>query len=226
MCRRCNGTGVTAINQGFFRIQQTCRACGGRGKVITDPCSSCHGHGRIEVRRKVDVAVPPGSDNGTRIRYSGEGEAGDPGAPRGDLYCVIRVKEHTFFQREREHLICQVPITFSQAALGGEIEVPSLDGALTHKLKAGIQSGEVVTISGKGMPSLRGGRRGDLHVQLIVDTPKHLTKRQQELFRELAEIDQSHVSPQRKSFLEKLKSLFAGDEAEEKKGAEPEKSAE
>jgi molecular chaperone DnaJ len=213
MCRRCNGQGVVAVNQGFFRIQQTCRACGGQGRVITDPCPTCHGGGRVAIKRDIELAVPPGSDNGVRIRCTGEGEAGDPGAPRGDLYCVIRVKEHTLFQREHDHLICQVPITFSLAALGGEVEVPSLDGPITHKLKRGVQSGEVVTIPGKGMPNLRGGRRGDLMVQLLIETPRHLTKRQEELFRELAEIDQSHVSPQRKSFLDKLKSFFTGDEA-------------
>jgi molecular chaperone DnaJ len=209
-CRRCNGAGVVAVNQGFFRIQQTCRGCGGQGRVITDPCPNCHGEGRVEVKRTIDVSMPPGVDNGIRIRLGGEGEAGDPGAPRGDLYCVIRVREHTLFQRERDHLICQVPITISQAALGGEIEIPTLDGPITHTLKRGLQSGDVVTIGGKGMPSLRGGRRGDLHVQVLIETPRHLTKRQEELFRELAEIDKSHVSPHRKSFLDKLKDFFAG----------------
>jgi molecular chaperone DnaJ len=148
VCRRCNGQGVVAINQGFFRVQQTCRSCGGQGRVITDPCEACHGHGRIEVRRSVEVSVPPGADTGTRIRYQGEGEAGDPGAQRGDLHCVLRVREHSFFRREREHLICQVPITFSQAALGGDVEVPTLDGKVTHHLKRGVQSNDVVTIHG------------------------------------------------------------------------------
>jgi molecular chaperone DnaJ len=222
-CRRCNGQGVVLVNQGFFRIQQTCRACGGQGAVITDPCATCHGRGRVEIRRSVDISVPPGSDTGTRIRYQGEGEAGDPGAPRGDLHCVIRVKEHSFFHREREHLVCQVPITFSQAALGGDVEVPTLEGAVKHHLKRGVQSGDVVTISGKGMPNLRGGRRGDLMVQLMIETPRHLTKRQEELFRELAEIDKSHVSEKRKSFLEKLKGFFTGEEDGKEKAPEPEK---
>ena len=210
-CRRCNGRGVVIQSQGFFRVQQTCRGCGGRGAIITDPCPECHGNGRVLVRRSIEVAIPPGVDNGTRIRLSGEGEAGEPGAPRGDLYCLIRVKDHPFFQRDGNHLICQVPITFSQAALGGEIQVPTLDGPVTHKLKRGLQSGEVVRLSGRGMPSLRGGGQGDLLVQVIVETPRNLTRRQEELFRELAELDQNHVSPQRKSFLEKLKDFFTAD---------------
>jgi molecular chaperone DnaJ len=157
------------------------------------------------------VGVPPGVDTGTRIRLSGEGEAGDRGAPRGDLFCLIRVREHPFFQRDGVNLICQVPITFSQAALGGDIDVPTLDGAIKHHLKRGVQSGEMVRIAGKGMPSLRGGRSGDLLVAVLVETPRHLTKRQEEVFRELAEIDQKHVSPERKSFLEKLREFFATD---------------
>ena len=209
-CRRCNGHGVVLQNQGFFRMQQTCRACGGRGVVITDPCATCHGNGRVVARRTLEVAIPPGVDTGTRIRHSGEGEAGDPGGPRGDLYCVLRVREHPFFQRDGVNLICQVPITFSQAALGGAIEVPTLDGAITHALKSGLQSGEVVRIPGQGMPSLRGGRKGDLLVQVVVETPRNLTKRQEELFRELAELEHKHVSAQRKSFFEKLRTLFTG----------------
>jgi molecular chaperone DnaJ len=211
VCRRCQGHGVVLVNQGFFRLQQTCTGCGGRGAIITDPCPTCHGEGRVEGRRTIEIEIPPGADNGTRIRFNGEGEAGAPGGPRGDLYCLIRVREHAFFQREGQHLVCQVPITFSQSALGGPIEVPTLDGKISHTLKPGIQSGEVVRINGKGMPSLRGGRKGDLHVQVLVETPRNLTKRQEELFRELAEIDQKHVSPQRKSFLDKLKGLFTSD---------------
>src|SRR5262249_25029543 len=157
---------------------------------------------------KLDVSIPPGVDTGTRIRLTGEGEAGQPGAPRGDLYCSVRVKDHPLFQRDGNHLVCRVPVTFSQAALGGDLEVPTLDGPLTHTLKRGIQSGEVVQIHGKGMPSLRGGRRGDLLVQVIVETPRTLSKRQEELLRELAELDHKHVSPERKSFLDKLRTFF------------------
>jgi len=210
-CRRCNGHGVVIQSQGFFRVQQTCRGCGGRGVIITDPCPTCHGGGRMIARRTIEVTLPPGVDNGTRIRLSGEGEAGEPGAPRGDLYCVIQVREHPLFQRDGVNLICQVPITFSQAALGAELEVPTLEGTVVHRIKGGIQSGEVVRIGGKGIPSLRGGRRGDLLVQVLVETPRHLTKRHEELYRELAELDHKHVPPQRKSFMDKVKNFFSSE---------------
>ena len=198
--------------QGFFRVQQTCRACGGRGAVIASPCQECSGSGRVLARRSLEVSVPPGVDTGTRIRLSGEGEAGAQRAPRGDLYCLIRVREHAFFQRDGNNLICRVPITFSQAALGGDIEIPSIDGAFTYTIKAGVQSGDVLRVTGKGMPIRgAGGRRGDLHVVLLVETPKNLSKRQEELLRELAELDHKNVSPQRKTFFDKLRGLFGGD---------------
>lgn len=211
-CRRCHGNGVTIQNQGFFRVQQTCRACNGSGSIVTDPCPSCSGAGRVKAKRVLDINIPAGVDTGTAVRLSGEGEAGDPGAPRGDLYCVVRVREHSFFQRQAQHLICSVPITFSQAVLGGPIEVPTLDGTVHHELERGTQHGTVVRIAGRGFPNIRGGRKGDLLVQIIVETPKQITKRQEELFRELAELDQKHVSPQRKSFLETLRNFFAGGE--------------
>ena len=216
VCRRCRGQGAVVIQQGFFRLQQTCPGCGGRRFIITDPCPACHGHGRVAVPRTLPISIPPGVDTGTRVRFSGEGEAGEPGAPRGDLYVEVRVREHPLFQRDGPHLVCQVPISFSQAALGGEIEVPTLEGPITHPLKGGIQSGEVIRLKGRGMPRLHGGRPGDLVVQVIVETPRNLTRRQEELFRELAEIDQRHVSPQRKSFMEKLRDFFKAEPAPDK----------
>jgi molecular chaperone DnaJ len=210
-CRRCNGQGVVIQSQGFFRVQQTCRACGGSGAIVTDPCPSCNGRGRVPAKRTLEVKVPPGVDTGMCLALAGEGEAGEPGAPRGDLECVIRVREHPLFHRDGPHLVCQVPITFSQAALGAEIEVPTLDGPVPHQLKRGIQGGEVIRLTGKGMPSVRGGRQGDLLVQVVVETPRQLTKRQEELFRELAELEQKNVSPQRKSFLDKVRDFFAGN---------------
>jgi molecular chaperone DnaJ len=208
-CRRCDGHGVVVQRQGFFSVQRTCPGCGGRGAVVTDPCGHCHGAGRMNVRRTIDVNIPPGVDTGIRVRVPGEGEPGDPGAGRGDLFVVIRVREHALFQREGNQLICQVPITVSQAALGAEIDVPTLDGAIKHQLPRGVQSGEVIRVSGRGMPNIRGGRKGDLLVQVVVETPRTLTKRQEELFRELAEIEKKHVSPERKGFLEKLKQFFS-----------------
>jgi molecular chaperone DnaJ len=207
-CRYCRGQGVIIRSQGFFRIQQTCRACGGSGAVIVDPCAACHGRGRVRVQRTVEVTIPPGVDTGSQLALRGEGEAGEPGAPRGDLIVEIHVREHPIFKREGDNLICQVPITFSQAALGGPIEVPTLEGPMTYHLKRGVQSGETIRIPGKGVPNLQTRRPGDLLVVLLVETPRHLTKRQEELFRELAEIEQKQVSPQRKSFFEKLRELF------------------
>jgi molecular chaperone DnaJ len=209
-CRRCRGQGVLLMRVGFLPIQQqqTCPDCRGRGVVITDPCTVCRGQGRVEARPTLEVAIPAGVDTGMRLRVSAEGEAGEPGAPNGDLYVVLRVREHPLFHRQDLNLICQVPITFSQAALGGDVDIPSLDGRLPYKLKRGVQSGDVQRISGKGMPNLRGGRPGDLLVQFVIETPRQLTKRQEELFRELAELDRQHVSPQRKSFLDKLRDFF------------------
>jgi len=209
-CRRCNGHGVVLQGQGFFRIQQTCGSCGGRGSVISDPCPTCRGAGRIEVERKLSVTIPAGVDNDMSVRVAGEGEAGDPGAPPGDLYCVIRVRRHPLFVRHGLDLHCEVPITFSQAALGGPLEVPTLEGKLiTQTIKRGTQSGEEVRVSGKGMPHVRGGRPGDLVVHLRVVTPRNLTKRQEELLRELGELDGKHVSPERKSFLDRVREFFS-----------------
>jgi molecular chaperone DnaJ len=213
VCRQCHGQGVVLRSQGFFRIQQTCRACGGQGAIITDPCPTCHGRGRASARRTLEIAIPPGVDDGSQMAVRGEGEAGQPGAPRGDLIVEIHVREHPIFKRDGDHLVCEVPITFSQAALGGPIQVPTLDGPITHQLKRGLQSGEAVRIHGKGVPNVHSRRAGDLLVVLLVETPRNLTKRQEELFRELAELDQKHVSPQRKSFFERLKTLITGAEA-------------
>jgi molecular chaperone DnaJ len=216
-CRQCNGRGATDMRMGPFQMRTQCGACGGSGTVITDPCAKCRGRGQVRVSSKLDINIPAGIDHRQRVTLRGQGEAGDAGAPPGNLICEILVREHSMFRREGEHLICQVPITFSQAALGADIEVPTLDGPLTHTIRAGIQSGDANRIVGKGMPILgAGGRRGDLHVVLVVETPKNLSKRQEELLRELAELDHGNVSPQRKSFFEKLKGLFAGSDSETK----------
>jgi molecular chaperone DnaJ len=173
----------------------------------------------VELPREIEVGIPAGVDNGVVVRVPGEGEAGDPGSPRGDLLCHIRVKEHSLFRREGVDLICQVPISLSQAALGAEIEVPSLDGPVALNVPRGTQSGDVQRIPRKGMPDLRGGRRqGDLLVQLILETPRNLTKRQEELFRELAELDRKNVQPQQKSFFDKIKTFFTGTEPTQNAG--------
>lgn len=217
-CRQCGGRGATEVRMGPFQMRSQCNACGGAGTVITDPCNACRGRGRIRVTRKLDIDIPAGIDHGQRITVRGEGEAGDAGIPPGNLVCEILLKEHALFRRKGDDLICQVPITFSQAALGADIEIPSLDGLpLTQAIGAGAQSRDVVSIAGKGMPILgAGGRRGDLHVVLLVETPRNLSKRQEELFRELADLDHKNVSAQRKSFFEKLRGLFTGADAEAK----------
>jgi molecular chaperone DnaJ len=217
-CRQCGGRGATEVRMGPFQMRTPCNACGGEGMVITDPCARCRGRGRVRVTRKLELPIPAGIDHGQRITLRGEGEAGEPGGPSGHLICEVHVREHDTFRRKGDDLICQVPITFSQAALGApEVQVPSLDGPLTHAIPGGVQSGAKIRIAGKGMPILgAGGRRGDLHMIVVVDTPSNLSERQMELFRELAELDHKNVSPQRKSFFEKLRELFTGAEAEVK----------
>jgi molecular chaperone DnaJ len=219
-CRRCGGQGAVILNQGFISVQQTCRACDGRGQVITDPCPACRGNGRVEARRTIEVEIPPGVDTGNRIRYAGEGDAGDPGAPRGDLEFVIRVREHKFFHRDGHNLVCQWPVTFAQAALGGPIEITTLTGQkVVHDLPRGIQTHEVIRLPGHGMPNPRGGRKGDLLVQVVVETPTQLTPEQDQLFRKLAELEHTHVSGPRKGFFGKMKDLLTGENypKEEKK---------
>jgi molecular chaperone DnaJ len=202
VCRRCGGRGEVLMSQGFFRMRQTCGACHGQGQIITDPCETCHGNGLVEVERTLDVNIPPGVDTGVTLRVPGEGEAGAPGAPPGDLFCQLR---------DGQDLHCEVPITFSQAALGASIEVPSLEGKmLTQTVARGTQSGDQVRIHGKGMPHVRTGRRGDLVVHLRVVTPSNLTKRQEELLRELAVLDGQNVAPERKSFLDRVRQFFGG----------------
>ncbi|MSQ94652.1 MAG: molecular chaperone DnaJ [Gemmataceae bacterium] len=212
-CRQCNGRGANNTRMGPFQMQTQCSACGGAGTVITDPCPSCRGRGRVKITRSVEVSIPAGIQHGQRMTLRGEGEAGDPGAPRGNLICEIHVREHDMFRRKNDDLVCQVPITYSQAALGAEVEVPSLDGPVKHTIRAGVQSDDVARLPGKGMPILgAGGRRGDLHVVLVVETPRNLSPRQEELLRELAELENKNVSAHRKGFFDKLRELFVGTE--------------
>jgi molecular chaperone DnaJ len=201
------------VSHGFFRIQQTCRGCGGRGMVITDLCQACKGRSRIKVKRTLQIQIPAGVDNGNRQLepLRGEGNAGENGASRGDLYFDLHIHEHALFSREGQHLVCQVPISFSQAALGGPIDVPTLDGPVVFDLPRGHQSHESIRIPSKGMINQRTGQRGDLVAFLIIETPTHLTKRQEELLREMAEIDKKHVSPRRKSFFDKIRGMFSGE---------------
>ena len=213
VCKRCAGQAAVILNQGFISLQQTCRACDGRGHVITDPCPSCRGHGKLESKRTIEIDVVAGADTGTRLRYAGGGDAGDPGAPNGDLEVVIRVREHKFFHRDGHNLVCQWPISFAQAALGGPIEITTLTGQkVTHELPRGIQTHEVIRLGGHGMPNPRGGRKGDLMVQVVVETPTNLTPEQDAAFRKLAELEKTQVSGPRKGFFGKIKDFFGGED--------------
>jgi len=213
-CKRCNGTGEVIVQQMIIAVRQPCRACSGTGKIIPEPCGSCRGQGRVVGRHELEVQISPGVDTGDRIRYKEQGDAGDAGAPRGNLEFAIRVKEHKFFQRDGQNLICQWPITFAQAALGGVIEITTLIGEkVKYDLARGIQTHEVIRLAQHGLPGRRGGRRGDLLVQVVVDTPQSLTAEQEALFRKLAELEQSQVGQHgKKSFFGKLKDLFGTEE--------------
>lgn len=217
-CNRCGGKGAVVTRQGFFQIQVACPSCGGRGEIITDPCSKCDGQGQVLAKRKIDVTIPPGVDSGSRIRLAGEGEVTEINGPRGDLYCRVRVKAHQVFQRDGTDLLCEVPITFSQAALGGELEVPTLTGASSVTLPRGTSHGDLFRLRGRGMPDLRGRGHGDLLIRTLIDIPKKLTKRQEELLRELAEIDKKHVSSERKGFFDKVKEWLAGSSEDKQEG--------
>jgi molecular chaperone DnaJ len=207
-CRSCGGHGQVRYQQGFFSIARTCPTCQGAGSVITDPCPKCKGEGRVLKQKTVDTKVPAGVEDGTRIRFTGMGEAGAFGGPAGDLYVVLHVKEHAFFEREGNDLHCVVPISFTQAALGTEIQVPTLEGAHTLKIAEGTQSGTSLRIRSKGVPVLNGRGKGDLIVEIHVQTPGKLTKRQRELLQELQGTMTVENTPHRRTLLGKVKDIF------------------
>jgi len=180
-CSTCGGAGQVRMQQGFFSVQQTCPACKGAGTTISDPCDDCHGRGRIRKTRTLSVKVPAGVDDGDRIRLSGEGEAGRNGGPAGDLYVELRVSKHKIFERDGANLACEIPISFTTATLGGEVELPTLDGNVSLKVPAGTQSGKVFRLRGKGVTTVRDPRQGDLFAQVAVETPINLTSEQEEL---------------------------------------------
>lgn len=216
-CRRCNGHGQIVQSAGILRVQTTCPSCQGAGSTITDPCDKCRGSGLVPERAKLKITIPAGIDDGMRVRYGGEGEPSPDGGPPGDCYCFVTVRKHKLFQRDGNHLILQMPITYSQAALGASLEIPTLKGRQDLQVPAGTQSGEVFRVRGGGMPDPRGGGSGDLMVQTYIEVPKKLNTRQQELLRELAELEHANVSPHRKSILERIRDYFvAGDTPEEK----------
>jgi molecular chaperone DnaJ len=188
-CRTCGGVGQVERRQGFFALRTTCPHCRGEGVMITDPCPACRGAGMVQTPKKLSVKIPAGVDDGARLRLTGEGEEGSQGGPPGDLYVMIQVARHEFFERHGNDLHCQIPISFPQAALGAEVEIPSLSGPQTLTIPRGTQTGETLQLRGCGVPDVRGGRRGDQIVHIVVKTPTHLNARQEELLRELATLD-------------------------------------
>jgi molecular chaperone DnaJ len=201
------------LQQGFFSIQQTCPKCHGTGKTIADPCTTCHGAGRVKGHKTLSVKIPAGVDDGNRVRLSGEGEAGVNGGPPGDLYVVVSLKPHTVFQRDGADLHCEMPISFTIAALGGEIRIPTLDGEAQIRIPPETQSGQIFRLRGKGIRPVRQTSAGDLLCHVVVETPVRLTERQKDLLRELEEInrrDNDKHNPRAKSFMDKVKDFFAG----------------
>jgi molecular chaperone DnaJ len=209
-CPTCSGMGKVRAQQGFFTVERTCPTCNGMGQTIKNPCKTCHGAGRVERERSLSVNIPPGVETGTRIRLAGEGEAGLRGGPQGDLYIFIEVKEHALFQRDGVHLFCRVPISMPSAALGGEVEVPTIDGGRARvKVPAGAQSGKQMRLRGKGMPALRGAGTGDMVIELAVETPVNLTARQKDLLREFEKLSEEN-NPEGKTFFSKVKGFWDG----------------
>ena len=210
-CSTCSGVGQVRMQQGFFSIQQTCPACKGAGTTIADPCSDCHGRGRVRKTRTLSVKVPAGVDDGDRIRLSGEGEAGRNGGPAGDLYVEIRVRPHKIFEREGSNLSCEVPVSIATATLGGEVELPTLDGNVSLKIPAGTQSGKVFRLRGKGVTTVRDPRVGDLFAQVAVETPVNLTAEQREALERFDSLVQSggeKHSPRAGGWLDSVKRFF------------------
>jgi molecular chaperone DnaJ len=214
-CDYCGGRGQVVQSQGFFRMQTTCPACRGQGQIVRDKCTDCRGSRYVVRPSKITVKVPAGVDNGMQLCVRGEGEAGENGGPAGDLLVEIHVKSHPLFERDGRHLTCQVPITYAQAALGTEIDIPILTGKHRVTVAPGTQPGDILRLRSQGMPDPHGGPRGDLHVQFQVEVPKKLTKKHEELLRQLAELDETQVSPHRKSFFESVKQFFSASEEAE-----------
>jgi len=210
-CESCGGHGQVRMSQGFFSVQQTCPRCKGRGKIIQKPCDTCHGQGRVRRSKSISVKIPPGVDNGDRIRLAGEGEAGRNGGPTGDLYVEIQVREHPIFERDGSHLSCEVPVSFATAVLGGELEVPTLDGHVTLKSPSETQSGRVFRLREKGVRPVRGGSTRDLFCRVVVETPVNLSAEQKDLVRKLEESlgrDRKQHNPREQTWLKGVKQFF------------------
>jgi molecular chaperone DnaJ len=208
-CPQCQGRGQIRYQQGFFSVARTCSACGGAGAIVSDPCTTCRGETRVSKEIKLKVKVPPGVEEGTRIRYGGEGDAGRSGAPSGDLYIVLSIRAHDFFVRDGHDLHCMIPISFPQAALGAEIEIPAIDGSVTLKVPEGTQSGKELRVRGRGVPFLNEKGRGDLVAKVVVQIPKKLSRAQRDLVSQLAESLAVENKPASPGLLDKVKDLFS-----------------
>jgi molecular chaperone DnaJ len=207
-CPTCRGRGQVSFQQGFFSVSRTCNQCQGQGTIIKDPCETCRGAGRVRTMHTLSVKIPPGVDNGSRLKLRGEGETGPAGGSPGDLYVVIQVEPHPIFVRDQLDIICDVPVSFVQAALGAEIDVPTLDGKVKMKIPSGTQSGKVFRMKGKGVKDIQGYQQGDQHVRVTLETPTHLTSKQKELLKEFAALGSEEVNPLAKGFFDKMKELF------------------
>ena len=208
-CQQCGGRGQVLQSAGILRVQTTCPVCRGAGQIIVDPCNDCRGQGQVSKRVELEVSIPAGVDDGMRVRLAGEGESSTNGGPNGDCYVFITVRRHKLFHRDGDNLILQMPISYTQAALGAEIEVPTLEGPDKLTIARGTQSGEVFKLAGRGMPNPQGGKTGDLLVQTFIETPKKISPEQEEILRNLAELEQTEVLPERKNFLQRLTEYFA-----------------
>jgi molecular chaperone DnaJ len=207
-CNYCRGQGVVTRSQGFFTMRTTCPHCGGHGQTISTPCTDCRGIGRTRKRVNLEVEIPPGVEDNTRIRLTGQGESGEEGGPRGDLYVIVRVREHEFYVRRGRDLLVEIPIPYTMAVLGGEVEVPSLAGRVKLPIPKSTQSGQLLRLRGLGMPDLHGYGKGDLFVRVVIDVPKKVSVEQQELLRKLAALEKVNIQPHQRSFFDKLKGLF------------------
>ena len=211
-CGTCHGTGRVRASQGFFTMERTCTRCGGRGKIITKPCKTCRGAGQVQKDRMLSVKIPAGVESGMRIRLSGEGEAGALGGPAGDLYIFVSVADHDLFERDGPNLYCRTPVSMVTAALGGEVEIPTIDGGRARvSVPEGAQTGRKLRLRGKGMPSLRGsGQTGDLYIEMFVETPRNLSSRQKELLREFCECSGAECNPESEGFMGRVKKFWDG----------------
>jgi molecular chaperone DnaJ len=208
-CRQCNGAGVVMTSAGFFSMRSTCPLCGGRGEVITDPCGTCSGSGRVGKEREITIKIPAGIEDGMTMRVGGEGESGEGGGPPGDLLCEVHVRPHPLFKRANADVYLVLPVGFAQASLGSKLDVPTLRGKAELKIAKGTQPGTVMRMKGEGFPRIEGYGRGDQLVEIAVEVPSKLTKEQEKLLREFAETEEQNITPERKSFLDKVKKLIS-----------------